>query len=320
MSAILSITAPIYLLMLVGYLAVGRAWFHKGDLAVLGRFVLQFALPALVFRALTQQPLSAFWRPDYLLVYAAGAWLTIAVGWAWSRRVARQPPDAAVISAMGMACSNSGFVGYPILLLALPEQASAVLALNMVVENLLVLPLLMWWADWARSSSGHASMSGVRPVLMRVMRTPLMLGLGAGLVVAMSGWTLPLMLTRSVDLLAAGCAGISLVMIGGSLRGFRWQEDGRGAWPVVLGKLLLHPLCVALAAMVLSGVASLTPGTPWWAAAVLSASMPMFGIYPVLATPHGRGEVGAAALLLATLLSFGSVMVCLAWLAPMGLR
>lgn len=52
-----------------------------------------------------------------------------------------------------MSCSNSGFVGYPILLLILTPIAGVVLALNMMVENL-VIPLLFVMAERTRGGGG----------------------------------------------------------------------------------------------------------------------------------------------------------------------
>ena len=49
---ILSITAPIYLLIALGWFIVRQDLFDKAALRVMGRFVLQIALPALLFKAL----------------------------------------------------------------------------------------------------------------------------------------------------------------------------------------------------------------------------------------------------------------------------
>ena len=52
MVPILSITAPIYLLILLGYGCVRAGLFARNDMRVLGQFVLRLALPALLFRTL----------------------------------------------------------------------------------------------------------------------------------------------------------------------------------------------------------------------------------------------------------------------------
>ena len=49
---ILAITVPIYVLIGLGYAAVRLRLFERGDMRILGHFVIHFALPALLFLAL----------------------------------------------------------------------------------------------------------------------------------------------------------------------------------------------------------------------------------------------------------------------------
>jgi predicted permease len=53
---ILSITGPIYLSILAGFLATRFGLFSKADIRVLGKFVIHLALPALLFNSLSQHP------------------------------------------------------------------------------------------------------------------------------------------------------------------------------------------------------------------------------------------------------------------------
>jgi malonate transporter and related proteins len=59
MEYVLAVTTPIYLLIAVGFLAVRLGWMTPADMRVLGRFTAQFGVPALLFRAISRQPLSA---------------------------------------------------------------------------------------------------------------------------------------------------------------------------------------------------------------------------------------------------------------------
>ena len=68
---ILSVTGPIYLVIAVGWAAVRYGVFAANDLKPLGRFVLHFALPALLFNALARSPIDAIVEPVYLAAYAA---------------------------------------------------------------------------------------------------------------------------------------------------------------------------------------------------------------------------------------------------------
>lgn len=79
---VLAITGPIYLVIALGYLAVRAGVFSKADMAVLGRFVVKFALPALIFTALSQRPVSEILNSQFMLVYAAGSLTVLLVAFA----------------------------------------------------------------------------------------------------------------------------------------------------------------------------------------------------------------------------------------------
>ena len=151
---ILAITGPIYITIALGYFLTRRGLFARADMRVLGQFVINLALPALLFNALAQRKLGDILNGRYMLVYAIGSLATMGLGLLWARRGARQDATVSVFYAMGMCCSNSGFVGYPIALLVIGPVAGVMLGLNMIVENLLLIPLLLALAESSTGSGG----------------------------------------------------------------------------------------------------------------------------------------------------------------------
>ncbi len=307
---ILAITTPIYLIISVGYFCARQGWFEKSELRAYGKFVLNAALPALLFNALSQRRIADVLNTSYLSMYAAGSLLMIGVGLLWARRLAGKSWSETAYSAMGMASPNSGFVGYPILLLLLPSVAGVALALNLLVENLLLLPLLMVLAD--RGDAKHLPWHrAVAQSLLRQVRSPLILGLVLGFLAPALGLQLPAPLARSVTLFAQASSALSLFVIGGNLHGLSLAGMGRQIGPIVFGKLLLHPLFM-LAALTMGTAAGLPPLTPELRTALLlSAAMPIMGIYPILAQRHGHEGFSAAALLASTLASFATLNLLL---------
>ena len=309
---ILSITGPIYITIALGWLATRAGLFDRGDMRVLGKFVLYVALPALLFDAVAKRRLDEILEWRYMAVFALGALATMAVGLWWMRRVARQPAVLSVVQTMGMCCPNSGFVGYPINLLVLGGSSAAViLGMNMLVENLLFIPVLLALADSA--GGGRHWRAVLRGVAAGLWRNPLVLALAAGLVAALLGLKLPAPIERTVSLLAQASAALSLFVIGGSLAGLRLQGMGRQVARIAVGKLVAHPL---LTAGVLALAAAL--GTPLADPAlrtgvILTTACPMFSIYPILAGRHGEEGLAAAALLGTTMASFFSISALL-WL------
>ena len=304
---ILGITGPIYLTIALGFFCTRQGLFAKSDMQVFGRFTLQLALPALLFNALSQRSVAEILNLNYLLAYALGSLVVIGVGLFWARQVQGQSLSYSSMMAMGMSCPNSGFVGYPIILLSFGSVAGVALALNMVVENFLLLPLLLAVAD-AQGRPGQWK-SVLLQTVKNVLKNPMIWGVVAGFMFSLSGLQMPAPLGRTINLFAQASAVLSLFVIGGSLVGLQARGLQGTVLPIALGKLVLHPLAMWAVLM-------------WWvpiedpalrAAAVLTGAMPMLGIYTILNQRHGHGTVSAAALLVTTVLSFFTLSALL-WL------
>ncbi|MCF8161464.1 MAG: AEC family transporter [Polaromonas sp.] len=305
MIEILAITGPIYMAIALGYATTRGGLFTRADMRVFGQFVIKLALPAMLFNALSQRQISEILNPAYALAYLAGTLVVLGLSLAWGKRSGLSATDN-VVAAMGMTCSNSSFVGYPILLLMVAPVAAVALALNMLVENVLVIPLLLALAERSRGETGHWTVV-VGQSLKRLATNPIILAMAAGLFVSVMRWQLPEPVLRAVNLFALSSAGLSLFVIGGTLVGLPLRGMARQIMPIAFGKLVLHPLAVLVAALALPwlGMAALEPQLR--VAAVLMAAVPMMSIYPILAQSYGREDLGAAALLLTTVASFFSL-------------
>ena len=305
MLATLAITGPIYLVIALGYLAGRFTVFSKPDMRVLGTFVVKFALPALVFTALSQRPVHEILDGRFLLDYAIGSLLVvlfIAFAWGWWRQGKSFP--LSILSGLGMSSSNSGYIGYPIAAqVPVSTSAAIALALCMVVENLIMIPLALVLAD-----SGNAGPGMWRRSLLQAMgqlpRNPLILAIVAGFGVALLEIPVSPTLSRTINMLAMSSTAVALFVIGGTLVGLTTKGMRRDVSAVALGKLLLHPLAVGLFVWLLPPV-----DPTLRAAAVVYASVPMMSIYPILAQKYRLEGFAAAALLLTTVLSFVTISV-----------
>ncbi|SES10094.1 hypothetical protein SAMN04490244_105363 [Tranquillimonas rosea] len=303
---ILSITFPIFATIGIGYGAVAIGLFTAADLRVLGRYVVNIALPALLFSAVATRDLGEVLHPTYLAVYALGSLVTIVIGYGALRATGTGPARRAV-GVMGMSCPNSGYVGYPILLLAMPDIAATVLAQNVIIENFLCVPLSLALLDMSRPQEGRGPLAVLGSVAWSVVTRPFVIGLLLGLAVSVSGLPLPTGLTRLADILAASASALALVVVGGTLYGLPMRGERALAGLIAGGKLLLHPAMIALMLLVLPALGLPALDAELKAAVVLSAAMPMLGIYAILAQPYGHDGVASIALLTATAGAFLTV-------------
>lgn len=316
---VLAITGPIYFVAGAGWLCTRAGLFQRADMRVFGKYVIHLALPALLFNALSQRTVGEVFQPVFVAAYATGSVAVLLAGAWWARRVHGKRPAAAGIMAMGMACPNNAFIGFPVVALLFgPVNAGIALALVMLVENLLTIPLALAIAasDTGEAQAGEDRRqrlgAALRQSFRGVARNPMIWGIAAGFVFSVMGWRLAEPVARTVNLFAAACASLSLFVIGGSLMGIRLQAYARDAAAIAVGKLLVHPLVVL--ALVL-----LLPPMPreLQVAAVVMSAVPMLGIYPILAQPHHQETMAAAAQLVTTLASFVTLTLLL-WVGMPG--
>jgi len=306
---ILGITGPIYLAVALGYFATRMGLFQRADMQVFGKFTIHLALPALLFNALSRRSVTEILNWQYLCAYAVGTLMVVVMGLWWTRKLQGQPLARSSILTMGMACPNSGFVGYPMMLLTLGAPVAGVaLALNMVVENLLIIPLLLAVAG-SEGAPGQWR-KALAQTLGGLLRNPMVWGIVSGFVFSLLGLQMPEPLARTVNLFSAASGALSLFVIGGSLVGLSPDGLKGPVAQIAFGKLLLHPLCMLVVLLWLVPVSDPALRT----AALLTCALPMMGIYTILAQRFGFGALSAAAQLVTTVLSFVSLSLLLALL------
>tara|TARA_R100001244_G_scaffold101215_4_gene75450 strand:- start:4357 stop:5304 length:948 start_codon:yes stop_codon:yes gene_type:complete len=310
--AVLSITAPIFILIGLGFFSARSGLVNREQVRGMGGFVITFALPALVIKALAERPLGEVLNVPFLVAYALGSLAMFAAGFALSRWVRKRDVSSSAITALGMSVSNSGFIGYPIVAMVLGAPAAVALALGMLVENLLMIPLALVLAEVGRQR-GQAGLTVLGETLKRLCKNPVIIAICIGLLLSLLEVRLPVLLSRVIEMLASASAPVALFVIGGTLYGLKSQGMWREVGEISLAKLLLHPLAVFAAFALVPDVEP-----QLLVAGVLFASAPMMSIYPILGQRFGLEERCAAALVAATVLAFITVSALVGFLGYSG--
>lgn len=302
MAGVLAITFPIYLIIALGFAVVKGGLVSVEDIRALGRVVISIFIPATLFVAISRVPVAEAMRWDFVLGYLAGSLAVFVAGTLFAAKALRQPRPVAVLQGLGMSSSNSGFMGFPIVAMVLGDVAVQALAMAMLVENVVMIPLAMLLAERGRGRSLW------RNTLRPVVSNPILIAVAAALALSASGQEIPAALERTLDTLAPVGPPVALVAVGGIVAALSFAPVRGPVAAVVVGKLLLHPIAV-LAALTLAG--SLPQNLIL--AGVLFASVPMMSIYALFGQRWGAESFAASALILATALSFFTVSVLL-WL------
>lgn len=310
---LLGIVFPIFAIIALGYGLVRAQVFAAADMRVLGKYVLNVALPALLCGALAKRDLAEVVQPAYMLAFAAAGLGALGLTYA-AMAIQGVGPARRAVAAMGASCPNSGFVGYPVMLLVFPDQAGVILALNFVVENFLLIPIGLLLLEFSRPRDARSALGVFGAMILAVLRRPMVIGLLLGLALSVSGIGLPGPMIRLLDVLAASASAVALIVIGGSLVGLQAGGARSLALQIAAAKLVVHPLLAVLALWLLDHLGLPLPAPALATALVLSAAMPMFSIFPLLAQDYGHESLASLALMVATTLSAITLTVALALL------
>ncbi|OXY82610.1 AEC family transporter [Oceanimonas doudoroffii] len=306
MLAIISITAPIFLLIGMGYSAVRWRLIPADTIPGLGRFVLYFAMPGLILSTLSKMRIEEVIEPGFMLAYGLGSLLLMGLGLILFRLL-RQDPVLASLKTMGMVMPNTPYFGFPVLLQVVDSVAGQALAMAMLVEAMLIIPLSMALLEFYSSRDDSQYLGKVLLTLpRRVLRNPMIIAILAGLLIALLELRLPQAIGTTLDMLGRASAAVALFVIGASLVGRPLKGKVGGMVPVMAGKLVVHPLLVGLMIWLLP------PFNPdLQLALLLLAAMPMMSIYPIIGSQYGQRYFAAGTLLLTTLSAFASVSLLL---------
>lgn len=318
MLEVLSATVPIFLVVGVGFLCTRFGLFQREDMAILNRFVVKIALPLLVFVNVFGRSFTEIFNPTYLLTYAVASMAMFAIAHAWAT-ARKAPPTRAPYLGMAMGGTNNGFIGMAIFLIALPEVAGIAVGMDMIVDNVLIIPLTLFLAEKAAHAGGGGSaLQTLGKSLRSVITQPMVIAIIVALALNAVGVQVPQVLNRSVTLLAQASSGVALFAIGGLLVGMKLGGMLADVIFSVSGKLLVMP---ALAWGVLLGLEAI--GLPPMAnelkaAAIITAALPTFSILPAFASRHGEEDWSTASTMGGTVVSFLTISAWMTLLTVVG--
>lgn len=310
MDVIANISLPFFGLVGVGWLAGRFKVLDQAAATGVNAFVYWFALPAMLFMKMADAPLAEAFDWRFVAAYSGGGLLSFAACVVLARLLFHARLDAAAIQGMGAAFGNVGYMGLPILLAVFGEKVLLPAVLVIALDHIFLLPITT-----ALIEIGGGRRTSVREVFGRVVqalvRNPLIVSTVAGL--AWGGLHLPLPgpVGAFGNLLSAAAGPAALFALGCTLAGRSAGSRLPELMPMVLCKLILHPLlafCIA-SALYLDPLLR--------AVATVEASLPIAANVFIMARATGvYVERASAAILISTVIAVFTVSLMLAWFAP----
>ncbi len=306
MQALLEVILPVFLVLGFGYVAVWRGLFSDEGVEGLMKFTQNFAIPCLLFRAIADLDLGEEFDLRLLFSFYAGATGGFLAGLFGARLLFGRPWEDSV--AIGFCClfSNSVLLGLPIAERAYGAAALApnyaIIAIHAPFCYLVGIGTMETVRNRGRGLS--ATLGGIGRALGT---NALVIGIGLGFAVNLSGLPLPGVVADALDLMIRAALPAALFGLGGVLYRYRPEGDLRTIGYVVAISLVLHP-AVTWALGTATGLSA-----EQLRAAVVTGAMPPGVNAYIFANMYGVARrVAASSVLLATA---ASVVTAWLWLS-----
>lgn len=301
---------PVFLVVGFGYVAVQRQLFPDEGVDGLMKFAQNFAIPALLFRAMSTLELGEAFHPALFLSYYGGATVSFLLCLAGARLLFHRPwEDSIAIGFCGLF-ANGLLLGVPVTERAFGPDATESNFVIISVNSLYCYGLGITAMEIARAHGGGGSLAQMPMRVLRAMfRNALILGIVAGLAVNLSGVALPVFFTDALDLMARAALPAALFGLGGVLCHYRPEGDLRTIAWIMLASLVVHPSVTWLVGSALS-----LPEPGFRSAVTMAAMAPGVNTY-LFANMYGVARrVVASAVLIGTAISLFTTWVWLALL------
>lgn len=211
----------VWSIILVGWFVGRRKILGENARQVLSGLTFFVASPALLFETLSKAKLQEVFAAP-LLVTAVAAFATAAIFFAITKFLLKRALPEALMSSMAASLANSANLGIPIAVYVLGD-ASYVAPL-LIFQLAFFTPLFLMILDSSTSSHRTTPLGFV----VMILRNPMIVGSGLGLLVAGTGLQVPPLVMEPIHLIGGAAIPAMLIAFGMSLNGSRPLQASAG--------------------------------------------------------------------------------------------
>jgi len=299
MQALADVILPVFLVIGFGYVARWRNLISDAQVDGVVWFTQTFAIPCLLFVAISRLDLGQEFDWRLLVSFYVGAVVSFVLGFGGARLLFKRDWEDCVAIGFVALFSNTVLLGLPITERAYGPEALAANYTIIALHSPICYAIGITTMELMRNRGGRLRDTGAR-VLRAMFQNALVIAIVLGFAVNLSGVHLPGVLDDALDMMVRAALPAALFSLGGVLYRYRPEGDLRTIGFVVALSLVVHPAITYGLAMAFG------LGTDALRSAVVTAAMaPGVNVY-VFANMYGRAKRVAAS---SALIGTGLVML-----------
>lgn len=244
-----TLASPLFLLVLAGYAftRVGRWPGTVGE--ALSRFAYAVAIPAMLFRMMSDFSRMPPVDARLLLAFFGGCLIVFVIGRLVAHLLFRLDGVAQSVFALGGVFSNNVMLGLGIAKTTLGDAALPVVSMVIVFNALILWTLVTISVEWARH--GAFSLHGFGKTARGVLTNPIVASILGGTLWGFADIPLPAFIDAPLAMLGHGAVPLSLFALGMGLAEYKIREGLNQSLAICVIKLVAHPVVVWLLARAL---------------------------------------------------------------------
>ena len=239
---------PVFLCLLLGYVAGVRKIVDNKDVKSIITFVMGFALPCSLFVTIAHTPHQLLWSQGRVIAVLTATYLAIYVATYLIARSQNQSEKDSAVLALTLGFPNATAVGLPLLAAVFGSQTLVVVVIAIAVGSITISPITLTLLEAASDRSGPKNTAmRLRGSLKQALKRPVCWSPVLGIVFVLCNLSLPTYLERTLTLLSNTTAGVALFLTGLMVSAQRLHFN-RAVCAAVFTKNFLQPVvCLGLA-------------------------------------------------------------------------
>lgn len=236
------LSMPLFILIALGWMLVRWRKWPDSITEALNRVVFKIALPAMLFRLMSDFGQSPPVDARLLIAFFGSCLIVFVLGRVIANRLFKLDGISGSVFALGGIFSNNVMLGLPIATVMLGEKAIPSVALVLVFNGLILWTLATVSVEWVKH--GALNLKGFGKTAISVLKNPLIIAILSGTLFSLTGIPLPEMIDKPVSMLGTIAVPLALVALGMSLAAYKVKEGLKESYAICLLKLIVQPLVI----------------------------------------------------------------------------
>ncbi len=233
-------TLPLFILILLGFLAVKLGRWQKTVTDSLTKFTFYIAFPIMLFQIMSHFSEQSEIDIKLLLVFFGGSFIVFAIGCLIASKIFKLNGSQSTLFAMGGIYTNTVFVGIPIIKMLLGDQAIPIVAIIVIFNALILWTLATVSIEFVQM--GKLSGRSFIKALKNVSKNPIIIGIFTGIAVNYIGLPIPNFINQSTKMVSDMTAPLSLIVLGMGLAEYKIRNQFLITGSICILKLAILPI------------------------------------------------------------------------------